>query len=155
VRLAGVVASVILGCALMGCGAAAPQRADAVPATSASIAASPVSPVADVLVSFRRQGGIAGFDDRLTVRPSGSYEISRRGGTPTTGQLSADELATLRQAMDASGFTRLPAVNPGPVIADGFTYVVGYAGHEVVAEDGGVPAALTPVLTMLNDIVSR
>jgi hypothetical protein len=155
VRRFGAMVSVLLGCVLTGCGAAGPQHAGAAPGASASGAASPVSSVGQVLVSYRRQGGIAGFDDRLTVQSSGAYEVSRRGGTPTPGRLSADELAGLRRALDASGFAGLPAVNPGPVIADGFTYVVGYAGHEVVTEDGGVPAALTPVLTMLTDIVSR
>ncbi|MDT4987885.1 MAG: hypothetical protein QOI74_1979 [Micromonosporaceae bacterium] len=182
-RLAGVVVAAIGGCALIGCGAAAPQRAGAAPATSASAAASPadppaspadppaspadppaspadavgspVSPVGYLLVSYRRQGGIAGFDDRLTVRTSGSYQVSRRGGTPTEGRLSADELAGLRRALDAARFTGLAAVNSGPAVADGFTYVVGYAGHQVVAADGGVPAALAPVLTRLNDILSR
>jgi hypothetical protein len=40
-------------------------------------------------------------------------------------------------------------------MADGFTYYVEYGGHTVVAEDGGLPDALRPVLTALDGILTR
>jgi hypothetical protein len=92
----------------------------------------------------------------VTVQADGSYQITRKGGTPIPGRLSPDELARLRTVLDSAHFGDIPAVNPGsPPVADGFTYRVAYAGHEVLAQDGGVPPALAPVLDALAAMLSR
>jgi hypothetical protein len=142
-RISVMAAAMLLACTLAGCGGSVSGGA-----------AATAGPAAGALVSYRRQGGIAGLDDRLTVRPDGAYEISRRVGTPRTGRLAPADLARLRQALDGSHFADIPAVVPGSPIADGFTYDVGYGGHRVLAADGGIPAALAPVLGVLDDIMS-
>jgi len=127
----------------------APTASPAPPAPSASPS------VAFPLVSYGRQGGIGGNDDRLTVAPDGAYEITRRGVRPARGTLPAADLADLRGTLERSGFADIPSVNSGGVMADGFTYYVEYGGHTVVAEDGGVPDALRPILTALDRIFNQ
>jgi hypothetical protein len=165
VRIFGIVASILLVMAVAGCGGG--SSADGKPTVvtttaagasgTASIPVPSPSPVpTGTLVEFGRQGGLAGFDDQVTVRADGSYQIVRKGGTPTPGRLSPDELTRLRTVLDAAHFGEIPAVNPGAsAVADGFTYRVAYAGHEVLAQDAGVPPALAPVLDALSAILSR
>jgi hypothetical protein len=141
--------------ATAGCGGSPPDppAPPASPAPSASPAPGPS--VGSPLVSYGRQGGIGGNDDRLTVAPDGAYEINRRGVRPARGTLPAADLAELRGTLERSGFADIPSVNNGGVMADGFTYYVEYGGHTVVAEDGGVPDALRPILTALDRIFTR
>jgi hypothetical protein len=166
VRISGIAASILLVMAVAGCGGG--SSADGKPTVvisrtlSASGAAtsvpkpSPAPVPTGTLVEFGRQGGIAGLDDQVTVQADGSYQIVRKGGTPTPGRLSPDELTRLRTVLDAAHFGEIPAVNPGAsAVADGFTYRVAYAGHEVLAQDGGVPPALAPVLDALSGILNR
>jgi hypothetical protein len=40
-------------------------------------------------------------------------------------------------------------------VADGYTYRVRYAGREIMAEDGAIPAALEPVIAALSRLLSR
>jgi hypothetical protein len=165
VRISGIAASILLVMAVAGCGSG--SSADGKPTVvtsttvgasgSASIPAPSPAPVpTGTLVEFGRQGGLAGLDDQVTVQADGSYQIVRKGGTPTPGRLSPDEVTRLRAVLDSAHFGEIPAVNPGAsAVADGFTYRVAYAGHEVLAQDGGVPPALAPVLDALSGILSR
>jgi hypothetical protein len=91
----------------------------------------------------------------LIVQHDGRYAIARRGRAPVTGQLAASELSSLQRTLDTAHFTDIPAVNPGKDVADGFTYHVVYAGHEVLAEDGDVPPALSPVIGALTGVLQR
>jgi hypothetical protein len=172
VRISGTAAVALLllltmaGCSGSTGGTAGPTSASGSVATSGSASPGATSspgptgspgapPVAAALVQFGRQGGIAGVDDELIVWPDGSYQVSHAGKEPTKGQLTPADLNRLQQVLDASHFDDIPAVNPGRAVADGFTYRVGYRGHEVLAADGGVPAALSPVLAVLGEFASR
>jgi hypothetical protein len=169
VRISGIAASILLVTAVAGCGSGSPADGKPTVVTSTTVGASgsasipapsPVATPAPVptgtLVEFGRQGGLAGLDDQVTVQADGSYQIVRKGGTPTPGRLSPDEVTRLRAVLDSAHFGEIPAVNPGAsAVADGFTYRVAYAGHEVLAQDGGVPPALAPVLDALSGILSR
>jgi hypothetical protein len=139
------------GSASPGPGASGTPAADDSPSTGAN----PNRPAPDVLVTYGRQGGLAGLDDKLSVRPDGGYEVTHRGGAVATGRLSPDEMAGLRTVLDGSRFTEIPAMNPATGVADGFTYRVGYQNREVVAQDGAVPAALQPVIGALDKILAR
>jgi hypothetical protein len=127
------------------------QSPDPGPSRSAGTSAVPLR----VLVTYARQGGLAGLDERLTIWTDGSYELSRPGAAARAGRLTAPELARLGQVLDGAQFTRIPADSDGTPVADGFTYRVGYGGHDVVARDGAVPAALQPVITTLDEILAR
>lgn len=165
-RISGIAAFILLVTAVAGCGgggSATPAKPTTVTSTPAGASGSASVPVPSpapvptgVLIEFGRQGGLAGLDDQVTVQADGSYQIIRKGGTPIQGRLSPDELARLRTVLDSAHFADIPAVNPGAsTVADGFTYRVSYAGHEVLAQDGGVPPALAPVLDALTGILSR
>jgi hypothetical protein len=131
--LLGVIASVA-GCA----------EADAPPQTP------PDTPVV-VLVSYERQGGFGGFEDQLVVRTDGSYSFAGSIHSPTSGVLSAAELTNLRGALEFAQLATLPTDSPLQV-ADGYTHTVRYAGHEVRAGDGNIPARLQPVIELLDQI---
>jgi hypothetical protein len=146
----------VCGLALAGCaagpGSTSPSGSGS-PAGSATPAVSgtPGTSPSGVLVSFRRQGGLMGVDDQLTVQADGSYRV----GPSKTGKLSDAELAELRRVLDQAQIPRLPAVNRTEGVADGNTYTVSYGGHTVVAEDGAVPASLEPVIAALSRILGR
>lgn len=164
-RISGIAASILLVMAVAGCGSGSPADGKPTVVTSTAVGASgsasipapsPAPVPTGTLVEFGRQGGLAGLDDQVTVQADGAYQIVRKGGTPTPGRLSPDEVSRLRAVLDSAHFGEIPAVNPGSsAVADGFTYRVAYAGHEVLAQDGGVPPALTPVLDALSGILSR
>jgi hypothetical protein len=170
VRISRIAASILLVTAAAGCGGGSSAGGKPAVVTSTAVGASGTAsipppsavatpiPATGTLVEFGRQGGLAGLDDQVTVQADGTYQIVRKGGTgtPTPGRLSPDEVAKLRAVLDSAHFGEIPAVNPGSsAVADGFTYRVAYAGHEVLAQDGGVPPALAPVLDALSGILSR
>jgi hypothetical protein len=171
VRISIAWAGALLVLLLAGCDGASTARGEPSrpsvppppPSTVPSVAVPPLPPPppsllplpAGMLVEFERQGGLAGFDDRLTLRADGSYEVGRRGAAVIRGKLSPAEVANLRGVLDGSRFSEIPAVNAASGVADGFTYRIAYAGHEVLAQDGAVPPALAPVLTALGDLLAR
>ena len=132
--------------------AAAPASASATPSAGTSGGAG--QNVGDTLLVFTRTGGLAGTNDRLVVRPDGSWTLTTKSGTKE-GKLTAAELTALKSTLDQVGFLKLPKVNDNSNVADGYTYSISYGGDEVVAKDGAVPAALQPVITILNGLLSR
>ena len=111
-------------------------------------------PVTDTLVAFTRTGGLAGNNDKLVVRPDGSYVITTRQGT-RNGKLTADELAALKTALASVDFNKMPTANDGGAMADGYTYTVTYNGRQIEAKDGGIPPALQPVISALGAFLSK
>jgi hypothetical protein len=125
------------------------------PATSPQ-PAGPGSPTpGGVLVEFGRQGGLAGLDDQLTVDRDGGFTLVRgRPAVRRAGRLTAGELSGLRRALDQSGFTKLPGVEPASG-NDLFTYLVTFSGQRILAQDGGVAEPLKPVIDALTAIVGK
>jgi hypothetical protein len=144
------VRALVLVCALAVAGCAAGPTDTASPAATAGRRSTAADPSA-VLVTFRRQGGLLGVDDTVTVRADGSYQV----GPGKTGRLSAAEVAELRGLLDRAQIGTLPSVNRTEGVADGYTYRVRYGGREIMAEDGAVPAALEPVIAALNRLLSQ
>jgi hypothetical protein len=112
-------------------------------------------PTGDTLVSYVKQGGFAGVDDQLTIRPDGGYELTRRGSATARGTLSAAELSQLRAVFDSAHFTQIPVKSTSTGMADGFTYRIGYGNYAVMAQDGAIPGDLQPVINALESIASR
>jgi hypothetical protein len=110
-------------------------------------------PAGEPLVSFTREGGLAGFHDELVIWPDGTYQRSRRATGERRGHLPPDRVARLRQLLDGAHLADLPPASGGEV-ADGYTYRVTYGGRTVTAQDGGIPSGLEPVLGALNDILA-
>jgi hypothetical protein len=143
------------------CANATPQAAQSAtsqaPTTSApnTPAATPSPSLGTTLVEYARQGGLAGLDDRIIVKQDGEYTMIRRARPTTTRRLSPEELTRLRKLLDASDFAKIPSVNPGNNITDGFKYRIVYQGREVLAEDGGVPPKLEEVFGTLDVILGK
>ena len=156
-----IAVTALLALALAGCADEAkdatagasgtPSTSAAAPATSAP--ASTSAGASDTLLIFMRQGGLAGTNDRLVVRPDGAWTLTTKAGTKE-GKLTPAELTALKAGLEQVGFSKLPKVNGSTNVADGYTYTITYGGDEVVAKDGAVPTALQPVITTLNGLLS-
>jgi hypothetical protein len=106
------------------------------------------------LVDYRRSGGIAGFEDRLTVSRSGVGVHTPRSGVPRVFRVSPAALADLERALEAADFQSLdPSYLPTTPIADAFAYTITYLGGTVVTSDGAVPTPLEPVVAGLNRLL--
>jgi hypothetical protein len=108
----------------------------------------------ELLVAYERTGGIGGFNDRLNVWTDGTYRIESRQGS-RAGTLSPAQLTQLRGVLDAAGFPGIPPTGSPPPYPDGFQHHVVYAGYDVRAADGAMPAALVPVVAVLAEILQR
>lgn len=108
-----------------------------------------------ILVGYHRTGGIAGFDDHLTIHENGTALLSRRGTTGTY-ILANDELVALNTLFEDAQFLDLRSSYPAPTPgADYFSYEITYRGHTVTTEDTGVPPVLSAILGRLNDLLQR
>ncbi len=107
------------------------------------------------LVEYRRTGGIAGFDDKLTIMADGSAEVSQRGKTAqfTLDAATAERLTSL---FEKGGFASLRGEYlPSSNCCDLFDYQVTYRGKQVHTMDTAVPEQLRPILDELNRIVQE
>lgn len=158
-----IAVTALLALALAGCADEAkdatagasgtPSTSAAAPATTAPASTSTGPGASDTLLTFTRQGGLAGTNDRLVVRPDGAWTLTTKAGAKE-GKLTPSELTALKAGLEQVGFSKLPKVNGSTNVADGYTYTITYGGDEVVAKDGAVPTALQPVITTLNGLLS-
>jgi hypothetical protein len=108
-----------------------------------------------VWMSYHRSGGIAGFQDELTVYENGSAKISRRGEIRDIW-LSRTEIDALRDAGDEAGFPELShEYLPGGEGRDLFFYEITREGKTVLTADTAVPEELMALIELLNGIVAR
>jgi hypothetical protein len=143
-RIKGVVLlSLLTGLFAAGCGGGLdlPSQADAMPPPE--------------LVSYVRQGGSHGGQDRLYVTPDGMCSVFTSFGTRQTGRLPAAELAELRRMLESVGFADLPKATGSPD-PDGVEYTLRYTGRHVVrGGERGLPPVLKPVVAALAGLVRR
>ena len=115
-------------------------------------------PPSDVLLTYVRQGGIAGGEVRLTVTADGDAKVYSSGvgnWTSWTRRLPDDRFAALRTALERSGFHDLEAdYRRNGVCNDCFVETVTYGGRSVVVQASAVPAGLADVLRLLGELVS-
>ena len=119
-----------------------------------------VPPAPDILVEYRRTGGIAGFDDHLVVFENGQAIYTRRntpGSTPAgIFYLTDKEMAELQRLLEEADFPALAPAYPAPVPgADYFTYSITYKGKTVTTETTGVPPALAPLIGELDYLLAE
>lgn len=122
--------------------------------------AGPASADADVLVEYRRTGGIAGLNDHLIIRSDASATLQQKGQPDAAFTVDPQVLDDLKQTLEAADFDALAGVHePGRAIPDAFHYTVVYTtdgGRQTVeATDGAIPDDLAPVLDQLNTIISQ
>jgi len=117
--------------------------------------ATPVSAKPATLVTFHKSGGVAGVDQRLTVRTDGRAAISNRGATTQHRQLRASTMRRLRSRLAAAHLER-PLPQPPMGCADCFEYAISYHGHHVKLIDAGnLPARVVPLVNELTRIAAR
>lgn len=110
--------------------------------------------VPDILVEYKRTGGIAGFQDQIVVFENGQVVYSRKdnGGTFT---VPAETLHRIRALLENADFPALaphyPAASPG---ADYFFYSLTYREKTVTTETGGIPPRLEPVIMQLDALLA-
>ena len=108
---------------------------------------------AGVLAEYRRTGGVAGLDDRLTVYADGRALLVRRGQRSdlvlTQGQLNS--LAALLEGAEFRSLKR--RYSPERSGYDLLEYEVRYKGKAVRMSDGAVPPSLEPLLDELNEVI--
>src|SRR4051794_29216109 len=105
---------------------------------------------AKTLVSYTREGGLAGVPLSMTVG-TGGRAWARQGvnGMASRTTLSDSQLKGLRRALRRARFSSLEdSYLPQPgTVADGYTETVTYKGHRVTAGTGGdIPGRLQKLL---------
>ena len=120
-----------------------------------------IGPIGEAWLEYERSGGIAGFQDHLTVYPDGRAVLNRRG-EETAFQLTSEQMESLKDRFAAAGFLSLSETYlPSDTCCDRFSYAIHYRDplnggvHSVMAMDGSVPAELEPVLEALNGLLSQ
>jgi hypothetical protein len=115
-----------------------------------------------VLVEYRRRGGIAGLDQRLTVRTDGTIELDdRRARTRTTALAGERELGRLREALEGiaeSRWSRWPRPSLrwlAPGTHDAMRVEVRRGGRRIAPAPGEAEADLAPALAELDGLLSR
>lgn len=105
------------------------------------------------LVVLTRSGGVAGRADTLTVEPDGTWRLVDRAGSLRTGQLTAGDLARLRQLTADPRLDREARRGPAAgVCADGFDYQLTAGGTQVRYVDCGTgdrPEVTAAVVALL------
>ena len=121
-------------------------------AASQPAVAPTASPLASAL-EYRRTGGLAGVDDRITVTREGLLEVRKRQGGRATAQLSPGDLKELASLL--SGWRKLPS-RGDLVSADVFIYSITYDGVTVTAvEFSRAPQAFDLVRKRLEGMAER
>ncbi|MCK2213852.1 hypothetical protein MF672_008620 [Actinomadura sp. ATCC 31491] len=123
-----------------------------VPALGASVAPVPAQAATarSVLVEYRRQGGFAGFDDRVVAYGNGCVRLSRRTGPVVNACLTGKEERGLRAALKA---LRLGRSERPPQGADFLRYTLAYKGHRATRYT--LPKTWRPVVARLDAIMTK
>lgn len=110
-----------------------------------------------VLVNYHRSGGIAGFEDRLTIYYDGHCELQRKQ-VEREFILKPNQVDHLKGLLEKANFPSLKEEYLAPVGADlmefFITYQVAGKKYTVHTDDGAVPDALQPVIAELDQIIA-
>jgi hypothetical protein len=160
----GAVAAVLGGCGPQGAGATGASGTTV--GTTAGVPSSTsgtTEPGAGRMTAglstplvMTRSGGIAGVQDRLVVRPDGTFTATSRGKAPVTRQLTEAEQAAVVAAVAAADLPMLARLQTprtaGGAENDVFSYVVQAEGSSVAASQSRVAPALQRLLDVLQPL---
>lgn len=105
------------------------------------------------LVEYQRQGGFAGWDDRLIIESESRATLEQRSGTQSL-DLDSQLVDQLLEQLESIKFSTLePEYLPQDTGADLIEYRVTYKGHTVHTMDTAVPDSLKPILELLDEII--
>jgi hypothetical protein len=120
-----------------------------------------IGPIGEAWLEYERSGGIAGFQDLLTVYPDGHAVLNRRG-EETSLQVTAEQMAALNSSFAVANFLSLSETYlPADTCCDRFSYTIHYRDtasgrvHSVMAMDGSAPPELMALLETLNRLVNQ
>ena len=135
--------------ALFVASCAASQPATSNPSPSPAVS----SPLATA-IEYRRTGGFAGVDDRITVTREGLLELHDRQGRRTSAQLSSGDLKELESLL--AGWRKLESPPREHATADAFNYSLSYDGVTVTAvEFAKVPETFNLVRKRIEGMAER
>ncbi|MDF2708061.1 MAG: hypothetical protein K0R62_3713 [Nonomuraea muscovyensis] len=120
---------------------------------SSAVLAPPAQAVASktkTLITLHREGGFAGFDDRVIVHTDGCVRLSRRSGPAVDKCLTEQETGTLRRHLRRLRLGRSEAQPQG---ADFIKYTIAYRGRRVSRYT--LPASWNPVVRHLEQILEK
>lgn len=110
---------------------------------------SPSSPAAGGLLTVTRNGGIAGFSDRVSVGPDGIVKVSKRGAEPSTCRLDPGLLASVKSAVGAVDWQAVGTNRPTTRYPDDMVIAVAAGGGMARLEDPAVKPLVSPVSKLL------
>ena len=126
----------------------------------------PVRPKSDVIISYSRSGGLAGFADNYALRGDGSVTLvgSRRlpanaAGSVFTVDQGAAAMQQLGDAIAATGLYRQPPAGPAPLASgDRISYdlTIQHDGQTMtftVVDGANQPAAFQQTLTLVQQYI--
>jgi len=107
-----------------------------------------------VFVDYQRNGGVAGFNDRLVIFDNGVTLISGRM-VNTEGRLNQTDLERIGSIFAESKFSSLEgnytSRHDG---VDIIQYTISFGGKTVHTEDTAIPPALQPIIEEMDRILS-
>jgi hypothetical protein len=144
IRYAALVA--IAGLVLTGCGNDSTSGAGGSPTTPASSAPQQAWPL-----TVTRDGGLAGFSDRVVVSADGTTSVSKRGGTPSRCRLDASLLTSITEGLKAIDWRSVGVTKPTFKHPDDMIIAVAADGGLARLEDPRVKPLVTPVGKLLTE----
>jgi hypothetical protein len=129
----------------------------AAPASARACGMAPAPEKPATLVLFTRVGGVAGLNDRVTVRADGSATVEHGFLFPRHPRVDVVLTDTDRRALlsdlDGAGFTRLAESSGTPPFPDAFEYTITYQGHTVRRSDADRLGGLAPAIHRLTGLL--
>lgn len=113
-------------------------------------AGSPSSPAGASWLTVTRNGGVAGFSDRVSVGPDGVVKVSKRGGEPSTCRLDAGLLAGITSAVGAVDWNAVGTARPSTRFPDDLVIAVAAHGGTTRLDDPSVKPLVGPVSKLLT-----
>lgn len=110
---------------------------------------SPSSPGGGLSLTVTRNGGIAGFSDRVSVGPDGVVKVSKRGAEPSTCRLDPGLLASVTSAVSAVDWNAVGNNRPTTRYPDDLVIAVAAGGGMARLEDPAVKPLVDPVSKLL------
>lgn len=111
----------------------------------------------DVLVDYKRTGGLAGFNDHLTIYANGTSLVSTKN-EENQYVLTSKEMNDLITLFESSGFNSLNQADLAMYKVSGndfFMYSIEFRGHKIEAIEYAFPESIDPVIERLNNLVLK
>jgi hypothetical protein len=102
-------------------------------------------------LTVTRDGGLAGFSDRVVVSADGTTSVSKRSGAPSRCRLDASLLTSITEGLKAIDWRSLGVTKPTVKHPDDMIIAVAADGGLARLEDPRVKPLVTPVGKLLTE----